>query len=47
MLLVEIFYDAAMKVCFEISIFDQYAFNVHEFIVYRIICAGDFISPAK
>jgi len=47
MFLVKIFHDEAIKVCFGISIFDQHAFNVHEFIVYGIICVGDFISPVK
>jgi len=47
MLLVEIFHDAAISVCFGISICDQHAFNVHEFTVYGIVCAGDFISPVK
>jgi len=45
--LVEIFHDAAINVCFGISISDQPAFNVYEFTVHGIICAGDFISPVK
>jgi len=32
MFLVEIFYDAAIKVCFGVSIVDQHAFHVHEFL---------------
>jgi len=47
MILVEIFHNAAIKVCFGISIFDQHAFDVHEVIVYGSICADDFISPVK
>ena len=47
MFLVEIFHDAAINVCFGISISDQHAFNVHEFTVYGFICAGDFVSPVK
>ena len=44
---IKIFHDVAIEVCFGVSIFDQHAFDVHEFIVYGIICAGDFISPVK
>jgi len=47
MFLVQIFHDVAINVCFGISISDQHAFNVQEFNVYGIICAGDFISPVK
>ena len=47
MFLVEIFHDAVINVRFGISIFYQHAFNVHEFTVYSIICAGNFISSVK
>ena len=47
MFLVEIFRDAATNVCFGVSVFCQHAFNFHEFIVYGIMCAGDFISSVK
>jgi len=47
MFLVEIFHNAAIKVCVGVSIFEQHVFIFHEFIVYGIICAGDFISPIK
>jgi len=43
----EILCDAAIKVYFGISFLNQHAFNFHEFIVYGIKCAGDFISPVK
>jgi len=38
MFLVEIFHDAAIKVCFGVSVFYQHAFNFHEFTVYGIMC---------
>jgi len=47
MFLVEIFHDAAINVCFGTFISDQHAFNVHEFTVHGVICAGNFISPVK
>jgi len=45
--LAEILHDAAIKVCIGVSAFYQHAFNFHDFIVYRIICVDDFISPVK
>jgi len=47
MFLVEVFHDAAIKVYFGVSVFDQHAFSFHEFIMYGITCAGGFISPVK
>ena len=47
MFLAEIFPDVAIQVCFGVSVSDQDIFNLHEFIVYGIICAGDFLSPVK
>ena len=44
MFLVEIFHDAAINVCFGISISDQHAFNVHEFTVYGIIVCDGYLS---
>jgi len=33
---VKVFHDAAMKVCFGVSVFDQHTFNFHKVIVYGI-----------
>ena len=47
MFLAEIFHDAAIQVCFGVSVFDKHTFDFHEFIVFSIICAGDFLSSVK
>jgi len=47
MFLVEIFHDAAIKVCFGVFVFYQHAFHLYEFIVYGIKCTDDFMSLVK
>jgi len=47
MFLAEIFPDVAIQVCFGVSVFDKHTFDFHEFIVFSIICAGDFLSSVK